>query len=144
MLKTEFNNEDGYALIVKAHPLSKMHLDEKYTAKGNFTTFELMKIADVIITDYSACAYEASLLMKPLYFFVPDFDEYVKDRGLNVDVRKELPGAVFYDAESLSDAVRSEHYDFNELYSFKNKYIKLTDEKATTLLASFIVKLLGE
>ena len=121
-----------------------MHLDEKYTAKGNFTTFELMKIADVIITDYSACAYEASLLMKPLYFFVPDFDEYVKDRGLNVDVRKELPGAVFYDAESLSDAVRSEHYDFNELYSFKNKYIKLTDEKATTLLASFIVKLLGE
>lgn len=144
MLKTEFNNEDGYALIVKAHPLSKMHLDEKYTAKGDFTTFELMKIADVIITDYSACAYEASLLMKPLYFFVPDFDEYVKDRGLNVDVRKELPGAVFYDAESLSDAVRSEHYDFNELYSFKNKYIKLTDEKATTLLASFIVKLLGE
>lgn len=95
MLKTEFNNEDGYALIVKAHPLSKMHLDEKYTAKGDFTTFELMKIADVIITDYSACAYEASLLMKPLYFFVPDFDEYVKDRGLNVDVRKELPGAVF-------------------------------------------------
>ena len=144
MLKTEFNNEDGYALIVKAHPLSKMHLDEKYTAKGDFTTFELMKIADIIITDYSACAYEASLLMKPLYFFVPDFDEYVKDRGLNVDVRKELPGAVFYDAESLSDAVRSDHYDFNELYSFKNKYIKLTDEKATTLLASFIVKLLGE
>ena len=25
MLKTEFNNEDGYALIIKAHPLSKMN-----------------------------------------------------------------------------------------------------------------------
>ena len=144
MLKTEFTNDDGYALIIKAHPLSEMRLDDKYTAKGDFTTFELMKIADVIITDYSACAYEGSLLMKPLYFFVPDFDEYVKDRGINVDARQELPSAVFYDAQSLSAAVRSDSYNFNELYSFKNKYISTTDESATTVLARFIIKLLGE
>lgn len=144
MLKTEFTNDDGYALIIKAHPLSKMKQDDKYIAKGEFTTFELMKIADVIITDYSACAYEASLLMKPLYFFVPDFDEYIKDRGINVDMRRELPDAVFYDASELSCAVRGGDYDFNELYSFRNKYIKPTDEKATALLASFIVNLLGE
>lgn len=143
-LKNEFADDDKYALIIKAHPLSNMKIEDKFGYKGNFTTFELMKTADVIITDYSASAFEASLLMKPLYFYVPDFDEYVKDRGINVDIRQEMPKAVYYDSQELYDAIKNDDYDMNELFEFKNKYIKNTNEKATVILSSFIVKLLGE
>ena len=72
-----------------------------------------MKIADVIITDYSACAFEASVLMKPLYFFVPDYDEYSSERGINVDLKKEMPSATFENAEELVNAIKLNNYDFD-------------------------------
>ena len=72
-----------------------------------------MKIADVIITDYSACAFEASVLMKPLYFFVPDYDEYSIERGINVDLKKEMPSATFENAEELVNAIKLNNYDFD-------------------------------
>ncbi len=53
-----------------------------------FSSYDLMKLADIIITDYSACAFEASLLLKPLYFFIPDYESYMQDRGINVDVKR--------------------------------------------------------
>lgn len=143
-LKQEFLDKNDYQLIIYAHPLSKMKVDDGYLPKDNFSTFDLMKIADIIITDYSACAFEASLLLKPLYFYVPDFDDYLKDRGINVDIRKELGSAVFYDAKKLVDSIINEQYDMNALFEFKNKYIEQTTNPASVILAKFIVKLLGE
>lgn len=139
MLKTEFEDAEGYQLIISRHPLSKAKPDARFEQKGEFSSFELMKIADVIITDYSACAFEASLLMKPLYFFVPDFDEYTKERGLNVDVREELPRATFDDAGRLVNSIMNEEYDFNSLYSFKTKYVETTKNDNASILAKFVL-----
>jgi len=142
MLKTEFKELDSYQLIISPHPLSKVKKDENYIPKGNFSSVDLMKLADIIITDYSACAYEAALLMKPLYFFVPDYNEYMKDRGINVNIFEELPGAVFEDAEALAAAIKSEDYDFNGLYAFKEKYVELAKSGNTETLAKFIKMIL--
>ena len=143
-LKTEFEDKSGYQLIISKHPLSEMTVEDKYLPNGDFNSFELMKIADIIITDYSACAFEASLLMKPLYFFVPDFDEYMNDRGINVDVRQEMPKAVFYDADKLANSIINEPYCFESLYDFKNKYVGNSTNSACDVITGFIVKLLGE
>ena len=63
-LKAEFRDVDGYRLIISAHPLfSKIKIENEFSYSGDFSTYDLMKIADVIITDYSACAFEASVLM---------------------------------------------------------------------------------
>lgn len=144
MLKIEFEGLDDYMLIISPHPLSKVKRDEIYLPKGNFTSVELIKIADIIITDYSACAYEAALLMKPLYFFVPDYEEYIKDRGINVDLKKELPDAVFDKADKLVESIRYKTYDLNALYSFKEKYIENTRDGNAQILAKFISMILGE
>lgn len=141
-LKAQFEDDNEYQLIISAHPLSKMKADEKFSPNGEFSTFDLMKIADIIITDYSACAFEASLLLKPLYFFVPDFNEYLDERGINVDVREEMPNAVFYEADKLYDAIKSSNYDMSELFNFKNKYIETTVNSASTILAKFVTSLM--
>lgn len=143
-LKNEFDNLQEYQLLISKHPLSEMSVEEKYLPNGNFNSFELMKLADIIITDYSACAFEASLLMKPLYFFVPDFDEYMGDRGINVDVRQEMPSEVFYEADKLVWAIKENNYNFNELYSFKNKYVENFSSSACEIISTFIMKILGE
>lgn len=143
-LKTELADKDNYQLIIKAHPLSKMKVDGDYAIKGDFSTFDLMKIADIIITDYSACAFEASLLTKPLYFYVPDFDEYLKDRGINVDIRKEMKSSVFYEASKLVNSIVDVEYNYNELFDFRKKFIEPTQNPASVILAKFIVRLIGE
>ena len=144
MLKTEFEDLDDYQLIISQHPLSKAPKDDRYIQNGDFNSFELMKIADVIITDYSACAFEASLLMKPLYFFVPDYEEYMVDRGINVDIKAELPFAVFDEANELLKSIKNDNYDLNALYAFKSKYVENVKGSCAELLAKFVLMQMGE
>ncbi len=103
-----------------------------------------MKVADIIITDYSACAFDAGVLMKPLYFYVPDYDEYSRERGLNINLKDEIPKAVFESSDELRDAIRSGEYDYNELYEFKSKYMENTGSDNAEILAKFISILVNE
>ncbi|MGN0521170.1 MAG: CDP-glycerol glycerophosphotransferase family protein [Eubacterium sp.] len=139
-LKTEFARAENFHLIISTHPLfSKVKKDDAYFYNGSFSTIDLMKVADVIITDYSACAFEASILMKPLYFFVPDYDRYSLERGINIDIKEEMPSAVYEDAGELFNAIKSDNYDFNALYAFKSKYVENTKNNNAQILAKFIV-----
>ena len=142
-LKVEFRDIDGYRLIISAHPLfSKIKIENEFSYSGDFSTYDLMKIAEVIITDYSACAFEASVLMKPLYFFVPDYDEYSSERGINVDLKKEMPSATFENAEELVNAIKLNNYDFDMLYKFKCEYVENTKANNAEILAKFVSMLL--
>ena len=99
-----------------------------------------MKMADVIITDYSACAFEASVLLKPIYFFVPDYKFYMKNRGVNVDIKKEFPSAAFEKADKLAQAIEKNDYDMNSLVKFKNTYVENADTNNTKNLTEFIIE----
>lgn len=144
LLKDEFRQGmDGFKLIVSAHPLfSKIQKESEFSVNGSFSTVELMKIADVIITDYSACAFEASVLMKKLYFFVPDYEKYSRDRGLNIDLYSEMPSATFDSADELCNSIREDMYDLNALYAFKSKYVENASTDNSEVLAKFIAMLL--
>ncbi len=143
MLKTAFEDKDGYQLMISPHPLSKTKVEDIYKPHGEFTAQELIKLADIVITDYSACAFEAALLMKELYFFVPDYNEYIADRGLNIDLKAEMPGAVFEDADELVAALDGGNYDMNTLFAFKEKYTTNAKNNTQTL-AKFITLLTKE
>ena len=79
-----------YNLVIKIHPLDNTKVPDEYLAKGEFSTYDFMKFADYIITDYSATAIEASLLQKPLFLYVYDIEKYGEARGLNVKLTEEL------------------------------------------------------
>ena len=139
LLKTEFQNINDYQLVISTHPLSDVEKDERFMANGSFTSYELMKLADVIITDYSASAFEASLLLKPLYFFVPDYASYMANRGINVDVKKEFPSACFEQADALAEAIEKNDYDMHSLIKFKEKYVENAETNNTEILTEFIL-----
>ncbi|AMY05557.1 CDP-glycerol glycerophosphotransferase family protein [Staphylococcus condimenti] len=67
-----------YTLINKLHPAAL-----KLGETSKIDTQRLFLMADVIITDYSSLAIEASLLNKPVLFYVYDQAEYETERGLN-------------------------------------------------------------
>ena len=80
--------------------------------------------------------------MKPLYFFVPDYDEYSSERGINVDLKKEMTSATFENAEELVNAIKLNNYDFDMLYKFKCEYVENTKANNAEILAKFVSMLL--
>lgn len=135
-----FNNDNEAGLVISAHPLSKANKD--YRFNGNFSTYDLMKLADGIITDYSASAFEASLLNKPLWFFIPDYEAYKEEQGLNTDIEKILPHACFFDESELIEAVKAGEYDLQKLDGFSRLFVENRGNKNTNYLAKFICGLI--
>ena len=133
-----FEGVEGVRLLLSAHPLSETAKTLGSGFKGAYTTQDLMKIADEIITDYSACAFEAALLNKPLWFYIPDYNEYKLERGLNVDLKAEMEFACFEDSEELINAILKSDYNYSLLNSFKNKYVENQGTDNAQLLAEFI------
>ena len=69
---------EGYTVIVKPHPLVTADVSGANVVNAcGVDVLELLPLSDVVITDYSAVAFEAAVLDKPLYFYVFDIDEYL-------------------------------------------------------------------
>lgn len=91
----------GYTLLSKYHPTVVG------TAQNTkMCTLDLIVLADLVITDYSSLAIEASIADTPTLFYVYDEAEYEKVRGLN-EYYYDIPQMYkVYDELSLYERVR--------------------------------------
>lgn len=135
---------DRYALAVRLHPLDRTeHVGEGVIYDRRFSTYDWMKASDLIITDYSSLAVEASLLGKPLYFYEYDLAAYSEDPGLNVDMRREaLARYVFTDPGELPGLLEEE-YDFRALEAFRDKYVEVDPAGSADAFAAFLTEMIG-
>lgn len=118
-----------YNLVIKLHPLSKIQFDvPQAILDRTFSTFEMLFVADMVISDYSCIIYEAGLRGIPLYFYNFDMNDYTIKRGLNIDY-KELPGYTRSNAKALIETLELK-YDYQYLKKFINKYV--TNQKDCT------------
>lgn len=129
---------DKYNLIIKLHPLSKIEIkDERVIYDKQFSSFDMLFIADSIISDYSCIIYEAAILKIPLYFWAFDLEEYLNTRGLTFDYQKEVPGIISENIDEILNAIKSEVYDYNKLEEFKRKYV-INIKECTKKIVDFI------
>ena len=138
-------NTDKCNLIIKLHPLDIKNYQFK-EKKGviyeqKFSTYDLLKIADKVITDYSSLSIEASLLEIPIYFYTYDLEKYSKETGTNFDFEKEPIG--IYNAKTVDELIQliNKDYDYKILDDFKNTYISVNTNNVTVQLVEFIVRL---
>ncbi len=74
--------ENDFLFVIKMHPFieERIEIPEKYAdVILDYTEFEindLIYISDIMITDYSSCAYEFSLFNRPLIFYRFDKELY--------------------------------------------------------------------
>lgn len=114
-----------YNLILKLHPLSKVNIhNDKIIVDKSFSTFDMLFIADKLISDYSCIIYEAGIRDVPLYFYNYDIDTYEEVRGLAIDYN-ELPGFSERNAKKLVKKLELP-YNMNNLKKFINKYVENT------------------
>ncbi len=139
-LSAAFKNNEDYALIVSPHPSTKTKAE--YKVNGDFSIYDLAKLSYGVVSDYSATALECSLLNKPLWFYVPDYDKYKAEQGLNIDLKNELGSILYAEEKDLLKAVQDDEYDFDNLKRFSDKFIKNKGTDNTVNLAGIICECL--
>lgn len=84
---------------------------------------ELLKISDMLITDYSSCMFDMMFLGKPCIEFMPDLDDYIaNERKLYFDIN-ELPfetALTVHEAEQKIIEFDNQKYD-NKIAQFMQK-----------------------
>ncbi len=77
----------GYLMMIKLHPLTPVP-DVPITENFRIIEYgdikfnqELLVLGDILITDYSSCFVDYSLLHRPIIFYVPDMEDYLNSTG---------------------------------------------------------------
>lgn len=68
---------------------------------------ELIAASDMLITDYSSCAFDAAFGGIPVLLYADDVDEYIKSRGQFMWKKEELPFAIAETNETLMNNVNN-------------------------------------
>lgn len=135
----------GIKFVISSHPAIKHDiLDKRYTnivEINDVPTSTLIKMADILITDYSSMAFDYSLLNRPMAYFSYDQEEY--DRGFFVDYDNDMPGPKLKTQEELIEYILSDPAtpDYSE---FHNKYMGACDGHSTERVCKAIIDMLEE
>lgn len=137
-------NSDEYVLIVKLHPCInyKSSINKIYTC-DEFSSLQLLSVADFVITDYSAISIEAAILNKPIFIYAYDLDDYKNYPGLNVDLYNEFGKYVFRNAKKLFQVLSQEKYDIKIVKKYKKKYVVNVKKTCTSKIVNKIVEMSG-
>lgn len=135
-------NYEKYILIITSHPKQQLNINNPniYTSANlKVNIYELLTICDYFITDYSSLAVEAAAISKKTYYYLYDYEEYIKRNGLNLDTFKEFPKITFKSGKKLIDNLQNEEYDLESFNSYKRKYVPKDLKNATNKLVEYII-----
>lgn len=123
---------DEYVLLITAHYEVAKLFDNISDRQFVFNAFQyphindLLKISDILISDYSSVVFDYSILERPIFCYGYDYTRYMAERGFYTDLTTLFSHGVFTSEEDLIDAICS--MDYQEECRFtkeniKNKYI---------------------
>ena len=100
---SSFGAKNNTIFLIKLHPYIKMELapfpGNCLVCPAWADVYPLLRLADVLITDYSSVYFDYLLLDRPIHFFAPDLDEYTsKDRNFMLPPQEWMPGNITGDA----------------------------------------------
>ena len=89
-------------------------------------TYSFLNASDVLVTDYSSVMFDYMLTGKPIMLFMYDYDQYLADRGLYLDI-KTLPFRQIYKEKDFYDCMKkdlclNDRYDDTEFYKSFTQY----------------------
>lgn len=130
--------EKDILFCVKLHPKSKLRKEFADLMERGFENvlvidadsdpYVLLKITDVLITDYSSVYFDFLLLDRPIIFFDYDREEYIsQSRDLYFDYESMTPGVKTETTEGLIEALQSATYptkEYDKKYADQRRYVR--------------------
>lgn len=127
--KWEGNLGEEYIVLLRTHHFTTKLLNVEFNdfvrdVSSYPRINDLFKVSDILVSDYSACIADFSILERPVICFAYDYDEYKVSRGLYIDFHKEMPNGVFATEEEVVKHIQTMDYDAEceKTRILKNKY----------------------
>jgi len=137
-------DKEKYAFVFKPHPLDETgEIPDGMITDSENDTYDWLKAADIVISDYSALVIESALLGKKLYLYLYDEDEYRDDPGLNIILENESVHKAIFRSEDEFREIIDKPYDFDALKEFSNKYIEIDPSSSLEDFVAFIEEAAG-
>lgn len=138
-----------YAIIIKLHPFCS----DRFTISDKYKDFiidlseedeinDLLFVTDLLITDYSSCIFEASLLEIPMLFYAYDLYQYISERDFYCDFESFVPGKIVFNEGQMTNAIKENDFESYKINSFKNTFFTDTDGKSSQRVADSIINAL--
>lgn len=114
--KWEKRLSKDYIVLFRAHHQTTNILGVKYNDfVRNVSDYsqvnDLMIVADILITDYSAIAFDFSILCKPIFVYAYDYTEYLKKRGTYFEIDEKYPNKACRTEEELLSRIENLDYE---------------------------------
>ncbi|MGP5698714.1 CDP-glycerol glycerophosphotransferase family protein [Glutamicibacter arilaitensis] len=98
-----------YRILIKAHQIVAEAVAtipelREYLVPNTVPTNLVLAITDMLITDYSSIFFDFLVTNRPVFFHIPDMDEYIRYRDLYVGA-DALPGPTSMNVDELIDNV---------------------------------------
>ena len=133
--------QDNQIFYVKLHPFVSVSLD--YSEYNHvkplpieYDTYELLNIADCLVTDYSSVLFDFAASKKKIILFVYDEKEYIENHGMYLEL-EDLPFPKIYNVEDLIKEINSKNLiDYND---FINKFCTFDELNASKHICEYII-----
>ena len=119
-----------YILLFRTHPYTNKLLGVDFNSfVRDFSNYpdinDLMKVANILISDYSATIFDYAILERPIISFAYDCDSYGIERGFEMNIRKEMPGGISETEDAVIDRILNMDYEKEvaAVKLFKRKYL---------------------
>ena len=118
---------ENYVILFRSHPVIAQKYDlSEYSNIIDVSSYpdnmELMIASDYMISDYSGIFFEYAILDRPMFCYAYDYDDYIKTRGLYMDLRKELPSG---SEDEILEMIKDDDKKMimEKVREFKEKYV---------------------
>ena len=106
---------DRYVVLFRAHHQTTKVLGVRYDefvreASSYPAVNDLMIAADILITDYSAIAFDYSILCRPIFCYAYDYDTYLTERGTYFQIDDKYPNKSCRTEEELLARIKGIDY----------------------------------
>lgn len=122
---------DEYVVLFRAHHLTNKVLGVQYNdfvrdASTYPAVNDLMIAADILITDYSAIAFDYSVLCKPIFIYAYDYDNYLAERGTYFKIDEKYPNKSCRTEDELIFRIINCNYaeECKNTEKFRDEFIK--------------------
>lgn len=119
-----FLEENKSIIFIRTHLSESTNMEQYIGKRIRFLNenlvediMEVLKVFDILITDYSSIYIDFLLLNRPILFIPYDKDEYMCERGLNFEYDKVTPG---YKPKDMKELIIYISMIFNHIDEFEN------------------------
>jgi CDP-glycerol glycerophosphotransferase len=106
---------EEYVMLFRVHHYTTQLLGIEFNDFArDFSSYpvinDLFIASDLLISDYSSCITDFSILERPVICFAYDYQSYAKRRRLNIDFEKEMPSGVMQTEDKVINHILSMDY----------------------------------